>query len=183
MKEIGIFLTLIFSLTTCAHGQTYLDSNRLTLSVDIEAQSVDVHNNPAHIDSRVLDKFSAELESIQSSKPNSLLSSIEEELELELFNAIPDGSLYLRFMDNDNMHVVTLVADELIAFTSHNHDDVPSEQANFDERYFSVKVPEGLGIDKAEIFFKDNAQENFLSVILIQSLAVNAKENSLIANF
>lgn len=174
MKRLVIFLTFLINLSACAHGLPYLDSNRLTLSLDVDARDVSIQHKPNSVDVKVLDKFSLIASGINNDKADFTMSEMEQKLEEELMKSIPDGMLYLRFYDQDNFNIVTLVTDEIQAFTSHSHDQ-PMELVNTERRYFSIKVPEGLGIHSAQVFLKGKGEENLLSTLMLNSVKINQK--------
>ena len=174
MKRLIIFLTFLFNLTACAHALPYFDSNRLTLSMDIDTENVSVQHKPNSLGVKVLDKFSLESSGLYDGKENILLSEMEQKLEEELMKSIPDGMLYLRFYNEDNFNIVTIVTDEIQAFTSHSHDQ-PMELVNTEKRYFSIKVPEGLGIFSAQVFLKSKGEEKLLSKLMLNSVKINHK--------
>ena len=174
MKRLIIFLTFLINLSACAHGLPYLDSNRLTLSLDVDAGGVSIQHKPNSVDVKVLDKFSLIASGINNDKADFKMSEMEQKLEEELMKSIPDGMLYLRFYDEDNFNIVTIVTDEIQAFTSHSPDQ-PMELVNTEKRYFSIKVPEGLGIHTAQIFLKSKETEKPLSLLMLNNVSVNKK--------
>ena len=175
MKRLVIFLTFLINLSACAHGLPYLDSNRLTLSMDIDTGNVSIQHKPNSLDVKVLDKFSLTALGTNNDKAGFTMSEMELKLEEELMKSIPDGMLYLRFYDEDNFNIVTIVTDEIQAFTSHSHDQ-PMELVHTEKRYFSIKVPEGLGIYSAQVFMKSEGEENLLSRLMFNSVKINYKD-------
>ncbi len=175
MKIITTIILTFFMLVVGAHGTPYLNSKNLEFSFVKKTGMVEVVHKPKLIDVQVLLDESNEFQFRQQSKPNLNLSDMEEKLEKMLLESIPKDSVFLRFYNSEGINVLTEIADELVAFTSHQGGET-LRPVNDARRFFSVSVPKGLGVIYAEIYLKDQNEET-LTAIMDFNISVSQREN------
>lgn len=151
MKKIFILLFLI-SGSVFAHASPY-GNNQFNFDFEVtnDFSLVSVKHNHSMFSVNVKKLIKDQL-SLEQSK------SVENELDRITLKSIPIGTLFLEFYDNSSKKIITLPAQELRSFSSHDS-DVNALEVEGKSKIYQIKIPNISTLGFANIILKESDVE------------------------
>ncbi|MBL6819735.1 MAG: hypothetical protein ISQ61_00625 [SAR86 cluster bacterium] len=151
MKKLFILLFLI-SGTVFPHASPF-SNNQFNFNFEVtnDFSFVRVKQNNSMFSVNVK-KVNKDQLSLEKSKP------VENELDMITLKSIPIGNLFLEFYDNSSKKIITVPAQELRSFSSHDS-DVNELEVKGESRIYQIKIPNISSLSYANIILKESDEK------------------------
>ena len=152
MMKIFFIMLFLISGSMFPHASPY-GNNEFNLDFEVtnDFSLVSVKHNHSMFSVNVKRVANDQL-SLEKSKP------VENELDRITLKSIPIGNLFLEFYDNSSKKIITLPAQELRSFSSHDS-DVNELEVKGESRIYQIKIPNISSLSYANIILKESDEK------------------------
>lgn len=150
MKKL--FILLLLSNWILSHA-SHFNNNEFNLDIEIldDFSVVKVKHNHSKFNVHVKSFNRDQLREVESKQT-------ENELDVLTLESIPLGTMFLEFFDASGKKILTMPAQELKSFSSHDA-DVDGVLVEGKSKIYQVKIPKINSLEYANLVFKESSKK------------------------